>query len=107
MRGLVFPLLFKVVLFAVKTKRGRRLLFLGGRHAARLARSDQARRAYAQAWRIALHPRTRKAAGKAATVARSASGGVKPWRRPKRTGLRRAGHTVAGKAAAIPTLFRR
>jgi hypothetical protein len=61
----VFPLFYRSLLYAAHTRRGRRLLLLGAVNAFRLARSAQARRAYAGAWRIASNPRPRKAAGKA------------------------------------------
>jgi hypothetical protein len=102
----VFPLLFKALPLALKTKRGRRLLFLGALHAVRLARSDRARRAYAEAWRIASHPRTRTAAGKAGAAVRSAARRVQPRSQRKPTGILRVGHTVARKAAAVPAQLR-
>jgi hypothetical protein len=70
----VFGIVVDVMLFGLKTKRGRRLVVLGGLGAMRLARSPQARRAYERAWAIAAHPRPRAAAGKAV---RSAAGRVK------------------------------
>ncbi len=60
----MIPLLFRALMLAAHTRRGRRLMFLGARHATRLARSPQARRAYARAWRIASDPRPRRAAVK-------------------------------------------
>ncbi len=70
----MFGIVFDVLLFGLKTKRGRRLLVLGGAGAMRLARSPQARGAYERAWAIAADPRPRAAAGKAV---RSAAGRVK------------------------------
>jgi hypothetical protein len=61
----VFGIVFDVMLFGLKTKRGRRLAVLGGVGAMRLARSPQARQAYERAWAIAADPRPRAAAGKA------------------------------------------
>ncbi len=57
-------LLFRMLLFAAKSKRGRRLLMLGALSAMRLARNPRARAAYIKAWRIATDPRHRKTAVK-------------------------------------------
>jgi hypothetical protein len=57
-------LLFRMLLFAAKSRRGRRLLILGALSAIRLIRNPRARHAYIQAWRIASDPRRRKAAVK-------------------------------------------
>jgi hypothetical protein len=59
----VFTIFFRVLLFAAKSRRGRRLLLLGALSAMRLVRSRRARMAYAQAWRIATDARARKQAG--------------------------------------------
>jgi hypothetical protein len=59
----VFPLLFRVLLFAARSKRGRRLLVLGALSGMRLVRSPTARMAYVNVWRIATDPRSRKQAG--------------------------------------------
>jgi len=58
----VIPVFLAAARYAVRTRRGRRLLLLGATHAVRLARSPQARHAYARAWEIAADPRPRKAA---------------------------------------------
>jgi hypothetical protein len=57
-------LLFRMLLFAAKSKRGRRLLMLGALSAMRLVRNPRARAAYIKAWRIATDPRHRKTAVK-------------------------------------------
>jgi hypothetical protein len=67
-------LLFRMLLFAAKSRRGRRFLMLGALSTIRLARSPRARAAYFQAWRIATNPRPRKAAVK---LARSAGGAAR------------------------------
>jgi hypothetical protein len=64
-------LLFRMLLFASRSKRGRRFLMLGVLSAMRLARRPTARAAYFHAWRIVTDPKHRKAALK---VARSAGG---------------------------------
>jgi hypothetical protein len=64
-------LIFRVLLFASKSRRGRRLLMLGALSAMRLVRSPRARAAYFQAWRIATDPKHRKAAMKLARSAGS------------------------------------
>jgi len=61
----VIPVFFAAARYAVKTKRGRRLLLVGAVHAVRLARSPQARHAYVRAWEIAADPRPRRAARRA------------------------------------------
>lgn len=63
------PWLVKALLLALKTKRGRELLFAGGIGAIEIARSNRARRLYTRAWEAASSPRPRQ---KAATLARSA-----------------------------------
>jgi hypothetical protein len=99
----MFPLLFRSLLFAAHSRRGRRLMFLGARRAAHLARSAQARRAYARAWRIASDPRPRRAA---VVAVRSAAARVRS--RPTRgsTGLRRVGESLVTAAAAVPARVR-
>jgi hypothetical protein len=67
------PWLVKALLLALKTKRGRELLFAGGIGAAEIARSDRARRFYAKAWAAAADPRPRQ---KAARLVRNAAGRV-------------------------------
>ncbi|HUK43957.1 MAG TPA: hypothetical protein VLV28_01555 [Gaiellaceae bacterium] len=62
----MFLVLVDALLYVARTKRGRRLLLFGGLGVVRLVRSAQARRAYAEAWRLASHPAPRRAAGKAA-----------------------------------------
>jgi hypothetical protein len=96
-------MLFKTILFAARTKRGRRLLFLGALHVVQLAQSPQARRAYAQAAKIASDPRPRAAAR---TAARAAGGRLKTRPRPNSTALRRVTHRFADKASAIPSHLR-
>lgn len=64
-------LLFRMLLFAARSRRGRRFLMLGVLSAMRLVRSPRARAAYFHASRIATDPRHRKAAVK---LARSAGG---------------------------------
>jgi hypothetical protein len=58
------PWLAKALLLALKTKRGRELLFAGGIGAFDIARSKRARQFYAKAEEAAADPRPRqKAAG--------------------------------------------
>jgi len=61
----VFPVMLAAARYAIRTRRGRRLLLLGATHAVRLARSQQARHAYGRAWEIAADPRHRRAASSA------------------------------------------
>lgn len=68
------PWLAKVLLLALKTKRGRELLFAGGMGAIEIARSRQARDVYARVWEVATDPRPRR---KAAGFARNAARRVK------------------------------
>jgi hypothetical protein len=66
--------LVKVLLLALKTKRGRELLLAGGVGALDIARSKRARALYARAWEVAADPRPRQ---KAAGLVRNAAGRVK------------------------------
>ena len=68
------PWLAKVLLFALKSKRGRELLFAGAIGAVEIARSERARELYARARQAASDPRARQ---KAAGFARTAVGKVK------------------------------
>jgi hypothetical protein len=68
------PWLAKALLLALKTKRGRELLFAGGTGAIEIARSKRARELYARAREVATDPRPRQ---KAAGLARTAAGRVK------------------------------
>jgi hypothetical protein len=68
------PWLAKVLLLALKTKRGRELLFAGGIGALDIARSRRARELYARAWEMAADPRPRQ---KAVGLVRNAAGKVK------------------------------
>jgi hypothetical protein len=68
------PWLLKVLLLALKTKRGRELLLAGGVGAVEIARSKRARELYARAWEAAADPRPRQ---KAAGLVRSAAGRIK------------------------------
>jgi hypothetical protein len=68
------PWLVKALLLAVKTKRGRELLFAGGIGAIEIAKSDRARELYARAWEAASDPGPRQ---KAARFARNAVAKVK------------------------------
>lgn len=68
------PWLAKLLLLALKTKRGRELLFAGGIGALDLARSKRAREIYARAWEVAAAPRPRR---KAVGLVRDAAGRVK------------------------------
>jgi len=68
------PWLVKALLLAMKTKRGRELLFAGGLGAIEIARSDRARQLYTKAWEAAAAPRPRQ---KAAKLARNAVAKVK------------------------------
>ncbi|HEX4518864.1 MAG TPA: hypothetical protein VH063_04700 [Gaiellaceae bacterium] len=70
----MFTIAYRLLFFAARSRRGRRLLVLGALSAMRLARNPRARMAYAQAWRIATNPRTRKQAG---TLVRSAASRVR------------------------------
>jgi hypothetical protein len=64
------PWLAKALLLALKTKRGRELLFAGGMGVLEIARSKRARELYARAWEAAADPRPRqKAAGLVRTAA--------------------------------------
>lgn len=54
------PWLAKALLLALKTKRGRELLFAGGVGAIEIARSRRARALYARAWELAADPRPRQ-----------------------------------------------
>jgi hypothetical protein len=65
------PWLAKALLLALKTTRGRELLFTGGLGALEIARSERARELYARAWETATDPRPRQ---KAAGLIRSAAG---------------------------------
>ena len=58
------PWLAKALLFALKTKRGRELLFAGGIGVIEIARSAQARKVYAKAWQMASDPRPRQQAAR-------------------------------------------
>jgi len=64
------PWLAKVLLLALKTKRGRELLFAGGMGAVEIARSERARGLYARAWDMATDARPRQ---KATEVVRNAA----------------------------------
>jgi hypothetical protein len=66
--------LAKVLLVAMRTKRGRELLLAGATGAIELARSERARRLYARAWVVASDPRPRQ---KAAGLVRDAAGRVR------------------------------
>lgn len=68
------PWLAKALLLALKTKRGRELLFAGGIGALDMARSKRARELYARAWEAASDPRPRR---KAAGFVRSTAARVK------------------------------
>lgn len=65
------PWLAKALLLALKTRRGRELLFAGGMGALEIARSKRARELYARAWEAAADPRPRQ---KAAGLVRNAAG---------------------------------
>jgi len=58
------PWVVKALLLALKTKRGRELLFAGGIGAIEIARSDRARKLYASAWQLAAAPRPRQTAAR-------------------------------------------
>jgi len=68
------PWLAKALLLALKTKRGRELLFAGGMGAIEIARSKRAHELYAKAWAMATDPRPRQ---KATGLVRNAAGKVK------------------------------
>lgn len=68
------PWLAKALLLALKTKRGRELLFAGSMGAIEIARSKRARELYGRAWKVAADPRPRQ---KAADLVRNAAGRVK------------------------------
>jgi hypothetical protein len=57
------PWLAKALLLALKTKRGRALLFAGGMGAIDIARSKRARELYGRAWKVTTDPRPRRKAG--------------------------------------------
>jgi hypothetical protein len=65
------PWLAKALLLALKTKRGRELLFAGGMGALEIARSKRARELYARAWEAAAESRPRQ---RAAGLVRNAAG---------------------------------
>jgi hypothetical protein len=60
--GIAMPWLAKALLLALKTKRGRELLFAAGIALADIARSKRARELYATAWEAAADPRARQKA---------------------------------------------
>lgn len=60
------PWVVKGLLLALKSKRGRELLFAGALGAFELARSDRARKLYEKAWSAATDPRPRAFAASAA-----------------------------------------
>lgn len=68
------PWLAKALLLALKSKRGRELLFAGGLGALELARSERARELYARAREVAADPRPRE---KAAELVRTAAARIK------------------------------
>lgn len=68
------PWLVKALLLALKSKRGRELLFAGGLGAFDIARSKRARELYTRAWEVAADPRPRQ---KAAGLVRNAAGRVR------------------------------
>jgi hypothetical protein len=68
------PWLVKALLLALKTKRGRELLFAGGLGAVDIARSERARALYARAREAAADPRRRQ---KAAGLVRDAAARLK------------------------------
>lgn len=68
------PFLVKALFMALKTKRGRELLFVGGMGVVDVARSRRARALYARAWEVAADPRRRQ---KAAGLVRNAAARVK------------------------------
>ncbi|HET8751602.1 MAG TPA: hypothetical protein VFM43_03650 [Gaiellaceae bacterium] len=68
------PWLAKALLLALKTKRGRELLFAGGIGAVDIARSKRARELYARARDVAMDPRPRR---KAAGLVRNAADRVR------------------------------
>lgn len=65
------PWLAKALLLALKTKRGRELLFAGGVGAIELVRSERARQLSASVRKVAADPRPRQ---KAARLVRNAAG---------------------------------
>lgn len=69
------PWLAKALLLALKTKRGRELLFAGGLGAVEIARSKRARELYARAWDVVGDPRPRQ---KAAGLIRNAARKLRP-----------------------------
>lgn len=68
------PWLVKALLVALRTKRGRELLFAGSVGAIEIVQSDRARKLYARAWQLAANPRPRKTA---ARFAKNAAARVK------------------------------
>jgi hypothetical protein len=80
------PWLAKALLLALKTKRGRELLFAAGVGAIDIARSERARELYARAWEVAADPRPR----------RSAAGLVRNAARRVEDGRRRLGDAPTG-----------
>ena len=68
------PWLVKALLLALKTRRGRELLFAGVVGAVEVVRSKRARELYGRAWEVAAGSRPRK---KAAGLLRNAATRVK------------------------------
>jgi hypothetical protein len=68
------PWLAKALLLALKSKRGRELLFAAGIGAVDIARSKRARELYARGWEVAADPRPRQ---KAVALIRNAAGRVR------------------------------
>jgi hypothetical protein len=69
------PWLAKALLLALKTKRGRELLFAGAVGTIEIARSDRARRLYAEAWEAAA---VRRRSRTAADLIRRTAGRARP-----------------------------
>lgn len=65
------PWLAKALLLALKSKRGRELLFAGGLGAVEVARSERARRFYARAWNSTAGPHPRRKAARLVRKARN------------------------------------
>jgi hypothetical protein len=78
--------LIKGLLVAMKSRRGRRLVFLGVTGAVKLAQSERARVAYARAWSVATDERPRR---KARAAARRVGAKVKRTRPAGKAAARR------------------
>lgn len=73
----MFPLVAKALLFAVKTRRGREVLFAAVLGAVELAQSDQSRKVVARARRVATGPQARRVVEHSGRAAKRGGDAVK------------------------------